>query len=235
MSIYSYGNPPPSFYVYAYIRSKDSVTANAGTPYYIGKGSGRRAWEQHRRKNKGVWTPKNKNFIVIISCDLTEVGSFAIERKLIRIWGRKNLGSGILENKTDGGEGASGAVCSEETRRKMKQPQTLEHNMNISKGLQRYNRTAIHQENLNKSLQRRGPCPEQVKDKIRETYVGKYNNGYINPASKQWQITNLDDGTTVVVFGLKTWAAKNNFNPNTVDWSARKHKKYKNFLIIPML
>jgi hypothetical protein len=53
--------------------------------------------------------------------------------------------------------------------------------------------------------------------------------------TKQWQITNLDDGTTVVVFGLKTWAAKNNFNPNTVDWSARKHKKYKNFLIIPML
>jgi len=26
------------FYVYAYVRSKDSTTAKAGTPYYIGKG-----------------------------------------------------------------------------------------------------------------------------------------------------------------------------------------------------
>jgi hypothetical protein len=33
---------------YAYIRSQDSITAKAGTPYYIGKGCGMRAFKKHR-------------------------------------------------------------------------------------------------------------------------------------------------------------------------------------------
>lgn len=34
------------YYVYAYIRSKDSDTAKAGTPYYIGKGKHKRAFSK---------------------------------------------------------------------------------------------------------------------------------------------------------------------------------------------
>lgn len=62
------------FYVYAYIRSKDSKTAKAGTPYYIGKGSGKRAWAKHINVNK----PHN-NFIIILESNLSELGAFAIE------------------------------------------------------------------------------------------------------------------------------------------------------------
>ena len=109
------------FYVYAYLRSKDSKTAKAGTPYYVGKGKGGRAYEPHGR----ITVPTDKSLIVFLATSLTEFGAFALERWAIRWYGRDDLGLGILRNLTDGGEGATGLVCSSELKARWSASRTL--------------------------------------------------------------------------------------------------------------
>lgn len=86
------------FYVYAYLREDL-------TPYYIGKGSKDRAWKSHTRTNGTNLLPKDPNKIVILKNSLTEAESYDYESELIEHYGRKDLGTGILQNRTDGGRG----------------------------------------------------------------------------------------------------------------------------------
>lgn len=91
------------FYVYQYLREN-------GTPYYIGKGTGKRAWQPHYRANGANMLPKNTQQIVIVKDGLTEDEAINLEISLIQQFGRKDLGTGILTNRTDGGDGVSGSI-----------------------------------------------------------------------------------------------------------------------------
>ena len=97
------------FYSYLWLRDD-------GTPYYAGKGKGRRAFQtQHRR----IHPPKDRLRILVTPCG-TEAEAFALEIYTIDLYGRKDLGTGCLRNLTNGGEGNAGAIVSVATRCKMR-------------------------------------------------------------------------------------------------------------------
>tara|TARA_Y100001970_G_scaffold61345_1_gene78346 strand:+ start:1617 stop:2762 length:1146 start_codon:yes stop_codon:yes gene_type:complete len=91
------------YYVYAYLRQKDSKRGSAGTPYYIGKGTGYRI----HQKSGHPFLPSPERRIKIAE-DLTEQAALDLEMELIGKYGRiKYDEGGILYNISLGGEGYS--------------------------------------------------------------------------------------------------------------------------------
>ncbi|MFZ3331979.1 MAG: NUMOD3 domain-containing DNA-binding protein [Candidatus Acidiferrales bacterium] len=98
------------FHVYIQFRTGDGKFPT-GTPWYVGKGLLGRA----RMKNR-----VSQEHMCVLPCE-TEQAAFECERFLIKLFGRIDLGTGCLRNRTDGGEGTSGLnrVFSSEHRAKL--------------------------------------------------------------------------------------------------------------------
>ena len=103
------------YYVYAYLNQK------TGKPYYIGKGQDDRIDAPHLNLN----IPPDPNNRVKLAENLSEQDAWNLEVDLIEQYGRKDIGTGILLNKTAGGIGGDTSMyrtyapMSEETKRKL--------------------------------------------------------------------------------------------------------------------
>ena len=97
------------FYVYLHKKKTN------GEVFYVGKGSGDRAWKKEGRNE--FWKKvvnKHGYDVEIHSNHLQEWYAFELERDLIAYYGRRQLGLGTLVNLSDGGEGTGGWVPSQE-------------------------------------------------------------------------------------------------------------------------
>ena len=111
-----------TFYTYSYLRKSD------GTPYYVGKGRGKRVYDS----SHNVKVPDDKDRIIFLKQNLTEEEAFNHEKYMIAVLGRKDLGTGILRNMSDGGEGHSNP--SPESRRKNAESSRLQYQMGVGIG-----------------------------------------------------------------------------------------------------
>lgn len=173
------------FYVYAYLRVD-------GSPYYIGKGSGKRAYDSHHATLK----PRDRSRVVFLETNLTEIGALALERRMIKWYGRIDLGTGILRNRTDGGEGTSGRVFSEESKKKMSDAKKGKpSNSPGSTGLivTPEHRAKISAANKGKPGNRLGiPHTEETRAKMSQSQTGK-----IIPEETRNKISNSLSGRSI--------------------------------------
>ena len=154
---------PNRFYTYAYLREDK-------TPYYIGKGTGDRIYSTNRRNNP----PKDKSRIIFLKQNLTEEEAFRHEIYMIAVFGRKDLGTGILHNLTDGGDGASGAIKSEKTRKKLSEANKGKNNPNYGKSLSEETRRKMSEARKGENHPNYGKSlSEETRRKMSEAHKGK--------------------------------------------------------------
>jgi hypothetical protein len=124
------------FYTYLWLRED-------GTPYYVGKGTGDRAFVKRGHR---LYPPKNKTRILLQEFS-DESSAFVAERFLIGFYGREDLGTGRLLNFTDGGKGGL-----------------------VNPSVELRKRSGVANKGNKYCLGRK--CPETVRQQISETLTG---------------------------------------------------------------
>ena len=217
------------YYVYSYLREDYS-------PYYIGKGSGKRAYT---KGPKEVRPPRDKSRVKIIKADLTEEEAFLLEKLYILMFGRVDLGTGILRNKSDGGDGSSGYIVSPEERKRRSErmkgvtrPQWIYDKIAASNT----GKKASAETRAKQSAARKGrKCTEEHKRKVSEAKKGfkhtdeakqkmsaarkgkQLSPEHVEKISKAIKLRALPhkltfmDGRTLITNNITDWAKENGY------------------------
>ena len=160
-----------NFYVYIHYRFSD------GEPFYIGKGSGKRAYVKSGRNSHWYNTYRKHGRIVeIVKENLTEAEAYDLEKQYIKNF---RLQFDCLCNKTDGGDGCQGIKVSADTRKKL----SLKHKGRV--------KSQSELDNIRIAAKlRRGvrKSAEQV-EKMRKAQTGKKHS---DSTKKKMQMTRLN-------------------------------------------
>jgi hypothetical protein len=148
------------YYVYAHYIPNNNI------PFYIGKGRGRR---YKKTDNRNKWwhhiVSKYGIEFKILHTHLTESAAAELEMKLIKQYGRKDLGTGVLVNMTDGGETSTGYKHDKKTKNIIGEYSVKNWKKKSAKerhqiGLRRWENMSeenkkLHAENTKKSLKKK--------------------------------------------------------------------------------
>lgn len=120
-----------NYYIYIYLDPRKPGRYVYGDycflyePFYVGKGKGKRIKKIYGRSKYFInKINKIKEYVLEpiyfkLMKNLSEEKSFILETNLIKLIGREDLNKGPLINFTNGGEGTSGRIISEDTKNKI--------------------------------------------------------------------------------------------------------------------
>ena len=164
--------------VYVYLREKD------GTPYYVGVAS---TSDRPASKYHVIKPPRNRALIRVLRSGLSRSQAWLWERYFIVKYGRKDTGTGILRNHSDGGEGNNGYRHTEASKRRLSEvakgrkqtPEWVERRVSKIRGKNNgmYGRRHTEETRKKMSLERTGkkraPMAEETKRKLSDAKKGQ--------------------------------------------------------------
>lgn len=205
------------YYTYAYLR-KDK------TPYYIGKGKGKRVYSIKGHLQHGIFVPKDRTRIIFLKQNLTEVEALRHEKYMIFVFGRKCNNSGILRNNLDEG----GKLFLTE-----KQKQKRNEAIKLA-----YTKEEVREKIRKISIGRKHT--QQSKEKMREIALSKPNKGFSDQCriaskkatSKVWTIQ-YPCGKIETIINMRDWCLRHDLNYNSFkNLMNGRQKSYKGYSLL---